>query len=85
MQPIQIILDDAPAHINVPDSLQHHKVEVTFKVLDDNKKDTPLHSEEYINSICGILQSPKSMSLKQMDDAIKQRGGNLRARSFKRT
>ena len=77
MQPIQVILEDAPEHIHIPNALQHHKVEVTFKLLDQIENKSPVHSAKYIESICGVLDSHQDVSLEQMEKAIKQRGGEI--------
>ena len=45
MQSIQLIFDDAPENIQVPDSLRHHKVEVTFRELDVKNIETTLYNE----------------------------------------
>ena len=34
-------------------------------------------TDEDIEQACGILQAPHNVSLEQMDDAIKKRGGSL--------
>ena len=34
-------------------------------------------TDEDIEKACGILQAPHNVSLEQMDDAIKKRGGSL--------
>ena len=75
MQSIQLILDDAPENIQVPGSLRHHKVEVTFRALDEKNVESTLHDKEDIDSLCGVLQAPHTVSLEQMDKAVKQRGG----------
>lgn len=77
MQSIQLIFDDAPENIQVPDSLRHHKVEVTFRELDVKNIETTLYNEEDIDSICGVIKAPHTVSLEQMDNAVKQRGGHL--------
>jgi len=75
MQPIQMILNDAPENIQIPDSLQHHKVEVTFKLLDSKESGNRPGKKTDIDSFCGILKAPHSVTLEQMDEAIKKRGG----------
>jgi len=75
MQSIQLIFDDAPENIQVPGSLRHQKVEVTFRALDEKNVESTLYNEENINSLCGVLQAPYTVSLEQMDKAVKQRGG----------
>ena len=77
MQLIQIILDDAPENIHIPNSLRHQKVEVTFRVLDTEDTSTTPHRDDDIESMCGILQASHTVSLEQMDKAVKQRGGSL--------
>ena len=77
MQPIQIVLNDAPEHIHIPDSLQHHKIEVTFKLLDSKESSNLPKKNTDINSLCGILKAPHTITLEQMDNAIKKRGGKL--------
>lgn len=77
MQSVQFILDDAPENIPVPDSLRHLKVEVTFKELDVTDTETILYNQEAVDSICGVLHAPHSVSLDQMDKAVKQRGSSL--------
>jgi hypothetical protein len=34
-------------------------------------------TDEEIEQACGILQAPHGVTLEQMDEAIKRRGGNL--------
>ncbi len=76
MEPIRIILDDAPANIHIPKSLHHQRIEIIFWPL-DAKNTTSILQNEDIESACGILKASQTVSLKQMDIAIKQRGGNL--------
>lgn len=40
-------------------------------------KDSYGLSKEEIGQFCGILQAPRGISLEQMDEAIKKRGGSL--------
>lgn len=78
MQPIRIVLDDAPENIQIPVPLHHQRIEVIFWPLDSKNATTTVAAKiEDIESACGILQASHSVSLEQMDAAIKQRGGSL--------
>ena len=71
MQPIRVIIEDAPENIHIPESLQHQRIEVVFRQL--NKEVMPMGME----SAFGILQAPHSVSLEQMDAAIEKQGGKM--------
>ncbi len=46
----------------------------SFKSETQNKHEL---SDQEIEQACGVLQAPHSVTLEQMDEAIKKRGGNL--------
>ncbi|WP_141699130.1 hypothetical protein [Candidatus Thiosymbion oneisti] len=73
MQPIRIILDDAPENIHIPESLQHQRVEVIFRSLDTEDSVVSSNKIKDIDSACGILTASHSISLEQMDETIKKR------------
>ncbi|MCB2263752.1 MAG: hypothetical protein LGR52_12580 [Candidatus Thiosymbion ectosymbiont of Robbea hypermnestra] len=73
MQPIRIILDDAPENIHIPESLQHQRVEVIFWPLDT--EDSIISSDKIkdLDSACGVLTASHSISLEQIEETIKKR------------
>ena len=46
----------------------------SFKSITQHKHEL---TDEEIEKACGILQAPHSITLEQMDEAIKKRGGGL--------
>ncbi len=76
MQPIRIVLDDAPQNLPIPKILHHQRVEVVLCPLEPKKISLHL-TEKDIESACGILQASHSVSLEQMDEVIRKRGGHL--------
>ena len=46
----------------------------SFKSIIQNKNEL---TDEEIEQVCGILQAPHGITLEQMDEAIKKRGGSL--------
>ncbi len=83
MQPIRIILDDAPENIHIPESLQHRRVEVIFWPLDTEDSIVSSNKIKDLDSACGILMASHSISLEQMDETIKKRGGTSDRNRYK--
>lgn len=77
MQPIRIIFDDAPENIHIPESLQHQPVEVIFLPLDTEDSVSSSNKIKDIDNACGILTASHSISLDQMDETVKKRGGTM--------
>jgi len=71
MQPICIILDDAPENVHIPESLQHQRVEVIFRPLDTEDPVVSSNKIKDLDSACGILTASHSISLEQMEETMR--------------
>lgn len=49
MQPIRLILEDAPEHLSIPTELRHQRVEIIFWPLEEVETETS----------CNVMETPR--------------------------